>query len=193
MTDLSALEEARNTALQDIGRNVVAFQKMEAMLKFMIANHKIQGLPEHLAEIKEQQRLDVDRLTMGNLVDRLFRSVIVDESIEDDEPDGTNQAMSMTFSIELEAEAHIDTRETFRLIVQERNALIHQMLISFNPNSLASCQEISRTLADQRGRLKPRFEDLRSMIRTIVDGQKELLAWIESDGFPLAVEEAKWR
>ena len=191
MTDISTLDEARNLALQNIGRNVVAFQKMEAMLKFLIANHKIQGLPEQLAEIQRKQRLDVDRLTMGNLVDKLFRSVVVDESGKKGELDVTDGAASALFSIELEAAAHSDTREAFQLIVQERNALIHQLLVGFKPNSLESCQEISRILADQRGRLKPHFEYLRNVVRAVLDGRKELLAWIESDDFPRSVVEAK--
>lgn len=100
-------------------------------------------------------------------------------------------AASLLFSIELEAEDHSDTREAFRHIVQERNALIHQMLVGFNPNTLESCQEISENLADQRGRLKPHFEYLRNLVRTVLDGQKELLAWIESADFPRAVADAK--
>ena len=190
MNDITMLEEARSSALQDIGRNVVAFQKMEAMIKFLIASHRIEGLPEELARISEQQRLDVDRLTMGNLVDRLFSSVLVDGSDAKAEPNTSAETMSITFSIELEAEAHSDTREAFRLIVRERNALIHQMLVSFNPNSLESCKEISKVLADQRNRLKPRFDDLRNIVRTILDGQKELQAWVESDDFVLALKEA---
>lgn len=187
MTDISALEDARNFALQNIGRNVVAFQKMEAMLKFLIANHKIQGLPAQLAKIKEQQEFDVDRMTMGNLVDKLFRSVVVDGSIKNGELDALNGAASISFSIELEAEAHSETRDAFRNIVQERNALIHRMLVGFNPNILESCQEISQILADQRGRLQPNFDYLRNLVRTIVDGRKELLDWTESDDFPRAV------
>lgn len=193
MNDITVLEEARSSALQDIGRNVVAFQKMESMLKFLIASHRIEGLPEELARISEQQRLDVDRLTMGNLVDRLFSSVLVDGSDAKTEPNTNAETMSMSFSIELEAEAHSDTQEAFRLIVRERNALIHQMLVSFNPNSLESCKEISRVLADQRNRLKPRFDDLRNIVRTILDGQKELQALVESDDFVLALKEAGGR
>ena len=191
MTDIAALEDARHLALQSIGRNVVAFQKMEAMLKFLIANHKIQGLPDQLAEIKRQQHVDVDRMTMGNLVDKLFRSVVVDGSVENGELDASDGAASVLFSIALEAEAHSDTREAFRNIVQERNALIHQMLVGFNPNTLESCQEISKILADQRSRLKPNFEYLRNLVRTVLDGQKELLAWIESDDFPRALAVAR--
>jgi hypothetical protein len=191
MTEISVLEGARNSALQSIGRNVVAFQKMEAMLKFLVANHKIQGLPERLAEIREEQRLGVDRLTMGNLVDKLFRSVVVDKSGRTREPGDTEGDASFSFSVELEAEDHSDTREAFQLLVQERNALIHQMLVGFNPNSLESCHEISGILADQRGRLKPHYEYLRGVVRTVLDGQKELLAWIESDDFPRALAEVQ--
>ena len=79
---------------------------MEAMLKLMIANHKIPGLPDQLAEIKKQQHIDVDRMTMGSLVDKLFRSVVVDGSVENGELNASDGAASVLFSIELEAEAH---------------------------------------------------------------------------------------
>ena len=188
MDDTDKLDRARDIAFRGIGRNVVAFQKMEAMLKFLIANHKIQGLPEQLMEIKERNRREVDRQTMGSLVDRLFRSVVVDTSTEPGESDAPEGAASVTFSVELDAESHDETRDAFRLLVHERNRLIHQMLVSFNPNSLDSCQAISDAMGDQRARLKPHLDNLKSIVKAISEGQKELLNLIDSEDFPRIME-----
>ena len=184
MDEIAELDNARNLALQEIGRNVVAFQKMEAMLKFLAANYRIQGLPDQLNRIRNQNRRDVDRQTMGSLVDKLFRSVVIEGANEQDEPNAPVGEASLRISIELGAEAHDETREAFRLVVQERNALIHKMLVSFDPNSLNSCQEVSMLLDAQRDRLKPHFEYLRSMVKAISEGHKSLQDLIDSEDFP---------
>ena len=133
------------------------------------------------------------RVTRGSFLDAniRFSGSTLDANQQTREPDDTEGDASFSFSVELEAEDHSDTREAFQLLVQERNALIHQMLVGFNPNSLESCHEISGILADQRGRLKPHYEYLRGVVRTVLDGQKELLAWIESDDFPRALAEVQ--
>ena len=40
---LTGLDEARDEAFRKIGRNVVNFQKMEAMLKYLIAHGSLKG------------------------------------------------------------------------------------------------------------------------------------------------------
>ncbi len=183
MDDTSNREQIRDKALQGIGRNVVAFQKMEAMLKFLVANHKIEGLPEQLLELRDQSRREVDRHTMGTLVDKLFRSVVRDGPGGESRSDASDDAASVSFSFELDAEAYEETRYAFRQIVQERNALIHQMLVSFNPNSIDSCKEVLSALDEQRSRLKPHYDNLRAMVRAVSEGQKKLLELVESEEF----------
>jgi hypothetical protein len=183
------LDNARRLALQGIGQNVVAFQKMEAMLKFLVANYRIQGLPSQLDDIREKRNREVDRQTMGRLVDKLFRSMVVDGENEKDELVAPAGGASIRMSIEVDAEEHRETREAFQLIVQERNALIHKMLVRFDPNSLASCLEVSKTLDAQRSRLKPHYEYLRSMAKGVTAGYKSLLDLIDSEEFPEKLDE----
>ena len=184
MDDIAEIGRVRDLALRSIGRNVVAFQKMEGMLKFLVANHRIQGLPEKLLEIKEQNRRVVERQTMGSLVDKFFRSVAVDRSSVQNSSDDVAGEMSAIFNVEMDAGAHDEIRKAFLLVVEERNALIHRMLVRFNPNSLDSCQEISDLMESQRERLKPHYEYLKSIVKAILEGQRELLDFMESEAFP---------
>ena len=184
MDDIAEIDRVRDLALRSIGRNVVAFQKMEGMLKFLVANHRIQGLPEKLLEIKEQNRRVVERQTMGSLVDKFFRSVAVDRSSVQNSSDDVAGEMSAIFNIEMDTGAHDETRKAFLLVVEERNALIHRMLVRFNPNSLDSCQEISDLMESQRERLKPHYEYLKGIVKAILEGQRELLEFMESEAFP---------
>ena len=183
MDDSAKLERARNVALQCIGRNVVNFQKMEAMLKFLIANHKIQGLPDELLRIKRQNHRNVERQTMGSLVDKLFHSVITNGISAEEDQDAAAAEMALTFSVELEEAAHSETREAFGLLVRERNALIHKMLVTFDPNSVQSCLAISRALDKQRELLKPHFEYVKNIVKAVLEGHNHFRDLIESGSF----------
>jgi len=189
MEELTELNSARDKAFQKIGRNVVAFQKMEAMLKFLIANHKIEGLPEQLLEIHKKNVNEVDRQTLGSLVDKLFRAVVADDSSTQTDPDRPDGAWSVSFSVDFGADGRSDSKEALGLIVKERNALIHQMMAKFDPKSLESCHSLISTLDAQRDKIKPHYESLRSMVNAVLDGRKELLEIIESEEFPRAIEE----
>jgi len=45
------LEKAKNEVLRKIGRNMLLFQKLEQMLKYLITNGKVAG---YASEIKEE-------------------------------------------------------------------------------------------------------------------------------------------
>ena len=187
----NSLDVARNEALQNIGRNVVAFQKMEAMLKFLIANQKIEGLPDQLQEILAARVTEVERQTMGTLVNRLFQTVLADKpssGAEEGSPDG---AWSLSFNVELEDEGRGEVEKSLKLLVEERNALIHQMLANFNAKSIESCVSLVAILKLQRDKIKPHYAHLQSIVKTVVEGRKELFEFIASDEFGNAITNSR--
>lgn len=66
-------------------------------------------------------------------------------------------------------------------IVQERNALIHQMLGQLDHTSAESCRQLNDVLDKQAERVRPEFEALRSLVMTLLDGRKIAVAAMESE------------
>lgn len=170
------LQSEQNEALRKIGRNVLYFQRMEAMLKFLVSRSVVEGdSPEELKEHHNNRVETVSRVTMGNLVKSLFSSVYTSS---DDTEDGTRQISDKKFSISLTVESTSEAIEQQRTalerVVEERNHLIHQMLSKFDQSSIESCQNLSSVLDAQLDKLRPQYENLLQLVKAMRDGAQLL-------------------
>ena len=77
------LQSELNETLRKIGRNVLHFQRMEAMLKLLISHSSIQGTAKDLKANHEKAVDAVSRQTMGNLVKNFFTSVYTERNCEE--------------------------------------------------------------------------------------------------------------
>jgi hypothetical protein len=165
---------ARDTALQKVGRNVVNFQKMEAMLKFILVfsnfSTPISRTKEHLAKRARRVR----KIPMGVLVTEASKA------LHDEPPPGPEDPQEIWFSHSFTlGDGHSDPRmwrKAMRDVVKERNKLIHLMLASFNPSSIESCNALCAALDEQRERIIPAYEHLQSIVAAIRETHKELAA-----------------
>jgi len=182
MADGKALTEARDEVLRKIGRNLVNFQRMETMLKFLNANQRISGTASDLAEISARLKKHTSKMPMGHLAEEFVRSVYSSheaaEHIDSDE-------ISVTFSFRIEADAALvaERKKALRAVVRERNKLVHQWLSEFDPNSRESCQELGAALDEQNARVIPELEILRAIIRTFRESQREVTKFLMSEDF----------
>jgi len=62
------LEKARNEVLRKIGRNMLLFQQMEYMLKYIVANSELSGNIDELKVNREKRTEKVRTQTMGLLI-----------------------------------------------------------------------------------------------------------------------------
>ncbi|WP_226704497.1 hypothetical protein [Microbulbifer elongatus] len=93
----SALDET----LKKIGRNVLTFQRMEAMLKFLISYSRLQGTASELQSNHEKAVDAVSMQTMGNLVKNFVTSVYSELNREPESPLDNEQAwISFSFKVE---------------------------------------------------------------------------------------------
>lgn len=116
----SAIEEARDSALRKIGRNVVNLQKMESMLRwFAMLAH---GAVDEGTRSERLSKKFVQRLSMGRFVDAFERSM-ADGSAAVATRRSDSGTVSFTFQLEPGFDA--ERREALRGVVAERNRLIH--------------------------------------------------------------------
>jgi len=155
---------ARDLALQKVGRNVVNFQRMEAMLKLLLkfANFSapISKAREHFEAREKRHRTK----PMGHLVE-LAAKALHGETPAVPADIGEGWA---TYSLSLGDGSQMkEWRKEFRRVVRERNTLIHQMLAAWNPNSIESSRSLCQELDEQRERIMSAYRHLESVVKVI--------------------------
>jgi hypothetical protein len=63
-------------------------------------------------------------------------------------------------------------KQALKSLVNDRNDLIHHLIPRFNPDSIESCLEIEQYLDQQRERLIPEYDHLKSLIESLEEGKK---------------------
>lgn len=183
MVDTIAPAELRDEVLRKIGRNIVNFQKMEAMLRLLNTQRAISGSISDLSRIAAKAKKTTSKQPMGRLADAFIRSVYSSEpALAGHE---SVKEISVTFSLKIEADPALiaERRRALRSVVKERNKLVHQWLASFDSNSLESCKALAADLDEQHARIWPEFETLRTIVMAVRECQREAAQYLASDAF----------
>lgn len=172
MPAASDVSAARDLTLQKIGRNVVNFQKMEAMLKFIltVANFSVpvSKVQAHL----ETKAKHLRSKPMGQLVESAAKNLHSEAPAMP--PDISEIWIGHSFSLSEGGSQFPDWRCEMRKVVRERNNLLHHMLASWSPHSIESCQALCGLLDVQRERMLPAYEHLETIVKAIRESHEEL-------------------
>jgi len=189
-TDQVGLEQARSETLRKIGRNVVVFQKMETMLKHMVAYANMEGYISELGRIRTQKSSSVSKQSMGRLADAFVKSTYPrSASSETTNPDDlTGPWVSFSFEVESDGEFRKERQKALKIVVEERNKLIHQMLAHFDPCSLESCIQTASELDRQNAAVMPEYRLLVSLVNALRGAHEDLLRWLDSGGLSEAMD-----
>ena len=177
------LQSELNETLRKIGRNVLHFQKIEALLKYLVSNSSIEGTT--VKELKENHKKKINSVsqkTMGNLAKDLFTSVYTDQNNETLPPEGLDEAI-FKFSFTIDADpAFVEQRKlALERIVMERNTLIHQTLSRFDSTSIESCRTLNVALDEQADRVRSEFENMLTLVNTMHDVSKVAVAALANE------------
>jgi hypothetical protein len=168
------MNDLRNIALQKIGRNVVNFQKIEGMLKFIISRNNFKAPISKIAEILEERKKSINKKSLGTLTSEYFKS-FHHGKINDDAPIIDNEAwISLTVKYESENVSLPQEKAAFSFLVSERNRLIHQMLVTFNPESKESCAALIKELDEQNVMIQKEYKNIQNLLIALEEAKKEL-------------------
>jgi hypothetical protein len=140
----SELEHAINQVYQKVGRNVVFFQKLESMLKRLIAGNQISGYVSEIEQKRQKQAESVKKQTLGQVA-ALF---IEHNSSEDDiklGPDDPKEPW-ISFGCKHSGEGTEERKKEIATLIEERNKLIHQFNEICDLSSLESCTQAEKYL-----------------------------------------------
>jgi hypothetical protein len=89
--------------------------------------------------------------------------------------------VSFGFRIECDSNYYETKKEELARMVSERNELIHNLLPSFDINSLESCDEIGKKLDDQSENIRREIKELKYYADTLNEGRKEMISFFASE------------
>jgi hypothetical protein len=177
-----SLEEAVDEVLKNIGRNMMLFQQLETLLKYIIANGNISGYINQLEDKKIKLANSVQTKTLGQLVGQYVEGVYGDRTKLSEEDIDINQAhISFRFSIDSGAEYYEAKKANLARLLIERNELVHHLLPQFDTSSVNSCRELNCKLEEQRKRIRHEIKEVRLIATSLQKGRKELANFLGSD------------
>lgn len=178
MTTEEELSTLRDELFRRVGRNLLGFQRIEGMLKFLVANVGLAGPITELARTKETHTNIVRQSTMGILASRLLNEFLSDIGDSDaDANAGVGVATSETWvsfkvTIEMDAASRASLGDDIRALVEERNQLVHNFYSQWDGTTIESTRAALDHLDIQRERLRPVFERLRELTQNTKEGMK---------------------
>lgn len=175
-------EESVNDVLRKVGRNVVLFQQLEQLLKFVVANGNLSGFASELSTLKKQKAEKVSKQTMGTLVGQYVENSNPDSGSLSNEPEEIDEAyLSFSFRIECDAGYYESKKEALAKLVSERNDLIHHLLPRFDASSVKSCEVLAKELDAQSKNIRLEINNLKAMAEALNDGRKEMADFLQSE------------
>jgi hypothetical protein len=176
------LIKVQDEVFRKIGRNLLIFQKIELMLKYLIDNGKVSGYLRELNENQELRATAAVNRTMGNLGGQCMETAFQEHEESLREPLEVKEPyISFSFTVRADSDFYESKRQSLKSLVDDRNNFIHHLLPRFNPDSMESCLEIERHLDQQREKLIPEHNYLKSLIESFEEAKKAYIKYFESE------------
>lgn len=169
--------------LRRIGRNVVNFQQVEHLLKYLNTHSAFRGPASELSARFEKHAATVQKKTMGELAGKLVDNVLRLPP-EDETPDVIEEIwMGFRFSIETDAEFVDRHDQEMRALVDARNDLIHHFLPQWHSAVDGDTDNALAYLDAQRDETMRMMDRLQGWARSVDVGKKQLAEfWASAEG-----------
>lgn len=179
----------RNKTLSDevlrkIGRNVLLFQKIEYLLKHLMANHRMEGTITSIEQRQKEQAERINQLTLGGLVGEYTDNILSDAGESPSEPENLIEPwISFRFSRSYADGSGVDDslRSDMKKMVGARNELIHHFLPRWQPDSLEQLAEAVVYLDEQHESVLPMIAHYEGIAKAMRDGRELHAAFLASE------------
>lgn len=179
----SDLKPTQDEVLRRVGRNLLLFQQIEGLLKFLLSLHKAGGTSVDFKERQQKQIDTISRKMFGHLVDKYGTEVLKDAGFEVPEEEGPTDWITFSFRISGDTEFVEAMRRDMKLMTEQRNELVHGFLPRWLPDSPEKLEETLAYLDSQREKVLPMHEHLRTTASHIQESRKKLLEFVSSEEY----------
>lgn len=182
----NARKEAADDVQRKIGRNLLCFQQVEYLLKFLLSNKQRAGGIGQSADIQGRRDAKIRTRSMGQLVGQFAEEFIAGEQFEPEVPADIGAGwVSINFNYVHNDECDHKLQAELEALVSERNDLIHHFLSMWNSTPM---DEIHRHLDQQHDKLRPMLARLEADAQALQRGRRRLAEWASSDQFQQTLE-----
>jgi hypothetical protein len=177
-----SLDDLVKEVQRKIGRNILLFQKLEYLLKYMVANASFSGYSSELEGIISSRKEAVNKQTMGQLVGQFVENSNPQNANDSTEPDVLKEPhFSFDFKMETDEDSYQEKKASLSKLVLERNNLVHHLLPELNPESFESCKKVERNLDKQADKVLLEIKNFQALAKRLSDGRKQLLDYMCSE------------
>ncbi len=164
------LDSIKNEIYLKIGKNIILFQRIEFLLKFLISH---QSFSSEIKEIKltlEQQHQLLEKTTLGKLINQFLGLEPTFKNINDNQNvDDTRALISFEWKILVEPSSYEEKKKLLKLLVAERNDLVHHFYEKFDLTSIDELEEANQYLDEQYRKIKLEFENLQALTKFLIE------------------------
>ena len=166
------VKNCKDEVMRRIGCNLLLFQQIEGVIKFLIANGNISGPASTLLAQREQRAASIQKQTMGQLI-RQFTDDFLSDADKDMEAREHVQEPWLKFAFKIQGDDAFNEQQKidFKTVLTERNELVHHFLERWDVQSIDSAREVIQYLDEQWEKVLPVFERLKSMMNSRREGQ----------------------
>ena len=177
------LKQSRiNVIEQKIGRNLLLLQKIEHLLKYIIQYYNIFGPINEISEIVKQKENNLKTQTMGNLSSQYINQINTTSKTNYVDVNFKESPFHLSFTIQHELNlVEFEKKKTLlKEIVEERNYLVHHIVIDYDEDSHKSYINIDKKLDKQKDKILIGLNDLKSTAKLIHEFKIQLKTFIDS-------------
>lgn len=169
------IETIRAEALRKLGRNIVNFSKIEAVLKYLLSVNQLEGTKEAISEQLYRNYSKRRKETLGKLVQEFHKTILVDNSQIEAKATSSNSEFSVSLKVTYSDQDFLESQKrALSDIVIERNKLIHQDLALLDPSCIDGYHKLIGLLDEQNPRLLAHLEVVGQIIEMMGDSLKAL-------------------
>jgi len=119
---------------------------------------------------------------MGNLVGKFVDNTFLGHEGSSQTPfEPKELCFSISFNVNADADFYESKKQALKSLVDDRNDLIHHLLSRFNPESIESCLETGHYLEQQREKLIPEYDFLKSLLVGLKEGIDQYANFLNSE------------
>ncbi|CAK8719106.1 MAG: hypothetical protein CDV28_1452 [Candidatus Electronema aureum] len=179
------LEPIKNEVQRKIGRNLILFQQIEHIIKWLLARAKIEGYSSEFQTSFDRQKKAIHQRTLGQLICNYVEEMKPKADVE-----GAEESHDRLKKCYLKVETWLESddpayferkKESLQALKNERNELVHHLLPRLNPLSLESWKEVEKHLDLQREKILPELDELQKRMQAIQEAGKMLLEFFDSE------------
>jgi hypothetical protein len=171
-----------NEVERKIGRNVLLFQRLEAVLKFMLTHGNHSSYVSDIQAHHERKLASIGKQSLGQLVGQFNANVLSSSGEIPNEPKELKDAwFSLNFKVTSDSSFRADLEKSLGMVVAERNELIHHLLPRIDLTSTHGARAAIEYLDQQHEKALRTYSQLEVLATDLLDLRQTLAEYCASN------------